>query len=60
MTLDVLLPLKFDHPFTYNVPKDISVRVGDFRFGSLSKQRYYRGRLGQERHPLRAQLRLKI
>ena len=30
MTLDVLLPLKFDHPFTYNVPKDISVKVGDF------------------------------
>ena len=30
MTLDVLLPLKFDHPFTYNVPKDINVRVGDF------------------------------
>ena len=30
MTLDVLLPLKFDHPFTYNVPKDIDVKVGDF------------------------------
>jgi primosomal protein N' (replication factor Y) (superfamily II helicase) len=30
MTLDVLLPLKFDHPFTYNVPKDINARVGDF------------------------------
>ena len=30
MTLDVLLPLKFDHPFTYNVPKDINVKVGDF------------------------------
>ena len=30
MTLDVLLPLKFDHPFTYNVPKEISVKVGDF------------------------------
>ncbi len=30
MNLDVLLPLKFDHPFTYNVPKDISVKVGDF------------------------------
>ena len=30
MTLDVLLPLKFDHPFTYNVPKDINVKAGDF------------------------------
>ena len=30
MTLDVLLPLKFDHPFTYNVPKEISVKAGDF------------------------------
>jgi len=30
MTLDVLLPLKFDHPFTYNVPKDINVKIGDF------------------------------
>ena len=30
MNLDVLLPLKFDHPFTYNVPKDISLKVGDF------------------------------
>ena len=30
MTLDVLLPLKFDYPFTYNVPKDINVKAGDF------------------------------
>ena len=30
MTLDVLLPLKFDYHFTYNVQKDINVKVGDF------------------------------
>ena len=30
MTLDVLLPLKFDHSFTYNLPKDINAKIGDF------------------------------
>ena len=28
--LDVLLPLKFDHSFTYNLPKDINAKIGDF------------------------------
>ncbi len=30
MKLDVLLPLKFDHPFTYSVPKEMNLSIGDF------------------------------
>jgi primosomal protein N' (replication factor Y) (superfamily II helicase) len=59
MTLDVLLPLKFDHPFTYNVPKDISVKVGDFVLVPFQNKDII-GSFGEKVAPSRAPLRLKI